>query len=232
MAEEEQFEILLEVLRKFHSAGVLKGIMLIGSWCLYFYRHEFENPKSIPAVRTLDADFLIPHQGSFDAEADVPAILKSLGFAPVFNRASNMVVYDHPHLRVEFLIPEIGRGFHKPRDIQKLHVKAQSLRYLNLLAGYPRLFSWKDLQIKVPEPAAFSIHKLIISGRRLKKDKRVRDVEAAIGILDYIFTQRDEWIKLGNILKIFPKSWLKNLVSIAERTYPRLVEEIERISHS
>ncbi len=130
MAEKEQLKVLLQVLRQFYSAGVLKDIMLIGSWCLYFYRHEFGNPKTIPAVRTLDADFLIPSQRKLEAELDVPAALRELGFAPTFNRSNGLVVYDHPRLRVEFLIPEIGKGFEKPQDIKKLHVKAQGLRYL------------------------------------------------------------------------------------------------------
>lgn len=98
MVEKEQLEVLLQVLRRFYAAGILKDIMLIGSWCLYFYRHEFDNPKSIPAVRTLDADFLIPSQRRLEAELDVPAALRELGFAPTFNRSNGLVVYDHPQL--------------------------------------------------------------------------------------------------------------------------------------
>ena len=148
MAEKEQFEVLSQVLRQFHSAGVLKDIMLIGSWCLYFYRHEFENPKSIPAVRTLDADFLIPSQRKIESEMDVPTALRNLGFAPTFNRSNGLVVYDHPQLRVEFLIPEIGKGFEKPQEIKKLHIKAIGLRYLNLLAEHPRSLPMAILKSK------------------------------------------------------------------------------------
>lgn len=230
MDKKEQLETFFQVMRQFQSAGILREIMLIGSWCLYFYRHEFANPKSIPAVRTLDADFLIPHQSRIETEADVPALLKSLGFLPTFNRSSRMVVYDHPNLRVEFLVPELGRGLHAPRDIQKFHVKAQSLRYLNLLAEYPRLFYWNDLQVNAPEPSVFAVHKLMISGRRLKKDKRERDVEAATGVLDYLFEQEHEVRKLRGLLKTFPKRWLKNLSLIAETVYPRLTEEIRVLS--
>ena len=189
MAEKNQFEILQQVLQQFYSAGVLKDIMLIGSWCLYFYRQEFENPKSIPAVRTLDADFLIPSQRKIETQFDIPSALRDLGFAPTFNHSNGLVVYDHPQLRIEFLIPEIGKGFDdKPQDIKKLHVKAIGLRYLNLLADHPRLISYQNFKIKVPEPSVFAIHKLIISQRRSKEDKRERDLAAAVGVLDYVYS--------------------------------------------
>ena len=77
MAEKEQFDILLHVLRRFQKAGVLKDLMLIGSWCLRFYRYHFEDPAKLPAFRTLDVDFLIPHASRVRKEADIPAILKA-----------------------------------------------------------------------------------------------------------------------------------------------------------
>ena len=229
MAEKEQLEILLQVLRQFHSAGVLRDIMLIGSWCLYFYRHEFKNPKTIPAVRTLDADFLIPNQRKLEAELDVPLVLRKLGFAPTFNRSNGLVVYDHPQLRIEFLIPEIGKGFDKPQDIKKLHVNAQGLRYLNFLADYPQLIIYEDIQVKVPEPAVFAVHKLIISQRRTKEDKRERDLEAAAGILDWIFDHPEELKKLKQILETLPRRWKENIVAISDRNYPRIAAEIKNL---
>ena len=62
MAEEEQFKILLQLLRKFQRARILNDLMLIGSWCLQFYRYHFERPETLPAFRTLDGGF--PHTKS------------------------------------------------------------------------------------------------------------------------------------------------------------------------
>ncbi len=47
--EEKQFKILPAILKEFHSAGILQEMMLIGSWCLHFYRFEFENHDDMPA---------------------------------------------------------------------------------------------------------------------------------------------------------------------------------------
>jgi hypothetical protein len=40
VSEREQFPLLFQILRRFQQADVLDGIILIGSWCLYFYRIE------------------------------------------------------------------------------------------------------------------------------------------------------------------------------------------------
>ncbi len=127
MAKKEQFEILFQVLRRFDQTGVLNELMLIGSWCLYFYRFHFGENSTVPTFRTLDVDFLIPHPTRVRKKADVPAILKEEGFIPIFNRASGIVKYNHPELQVEFLVPELGKGG-RMREVKNLHVKAVALR--------------------------------------------------------------------------------------------------------
>lgn len=164
-----------------------------------------------------------------ETEADVPTILKSLDFLPTFNRSSGLVVYDHPVLRVEFLIPEAGKGFEKPQDIKKLHIKAQGLRYLNFLASYPRPINYDDLRLCVPEPAVFAVHKLIISARRIKKDKKERDVEAAQGILDYLYSKPEEVRRLKFVLRSVSNSWLKTIREVADLHYPALSHTISEL---
>ena len=220
--EEKQFKILLEILRKFQSAGILPDMMLIGSWCLYFYRLEFENV--FPAIRTLDVDFLIPDRHHLQKEADVPSLLKEMGFVPTFNRSSGLVVYDHEELRVEFLIPELGKGHDQPQEVKKLHVKAVALRYLNLLVSYPRIVLYHELRIKVPEPAAFALHKLIISERRLNKVKARKDLEMAIGLLNFLYTKPKEVERIKSILRTIPQKWLETILSVSGKHFPKLNE--------
>ena len=171
MAEDNQFKLLHQILRRFQKAGILQEMMLIGSWCLYFYRFEFEHHDGMPAFRTMDVDFLIPDVHQVKHEVDVPKLLKEEGFLSHYNRSSGIIKFDHPDLRVEFLVPELGRGHDKPLEIKKLGIRAQGLRYLNFLTSYPRPILYEDIHIRVPEPAAFALHKLIISARRLNKEK-------------------------------------------------------------
>ena len=136
MTDSGQFEIVLQVLKRFQAAGILDRLVLIGSWCLYFYRHGLGLLEGLPALRTTDVDFLVPRPFRFEKATDVPAILEGLGFAPTFHGMSGLAVYDHPELRLEFLVPEIGRGSSEPVAIHGLQVKAQGIRYLNFLSSY------------------------------------------------------------------------------------------------
>lgn len=125
---------------------------------------------------------------------------------------------------MEFLVPELGRGHDKAQDVRKLHVKAQGLRYLNLLADYPRNISYKGLSICVPEPAAFALHKLIVSSRRTEEAKRQKDLDAAIALFDCIYSKPQELDRMKAILKNLPKAWLRTISSLARKHYPRLAE--------
>ena len=228
MAEKGQFEILLQVLRRFQEADVLKDLMLIGSWCLQFYRYYFEKPERLPAFRTLDVDFLIPHAGKIKTEVNIPEILKQEGFVPSFNRSNDIVKYDHQELRVEFLVPELGKGG-RAREIKSLHVKAVPLRYLNLLMDYPLMLKHEGLEVRVPEPAVFALHKLIVSSRRLKAEKSAKDLEAAVGILDFLWDRPREIEKIKRILKGMPPSWRKLIASVADKHYPPVSEMIKSL---
>jgi hypothetical protein len=58
----ENFDLLLKVLSDVQDAGILKYMVLVGSWCQDFYRHQYGNPLEIPATKTMDADILIPRR--------------------------------------------------------------------------------------------------------------------------------------------------------------------------
>jgi len=40
--EKKQSDLCLEILRRFHNAGILDDLILIGSWCVYFYKDYFD----------------------------------------------------------------------------------------------------------------------------------------------------------------------------------------------
>ncbi len=57
----KQNNLFLATLDALHKSGAFEYIILIGSWCHYFYRVYFNNASEIPVVRTMDIDFLIPN---------------------------------------------------------------------------------------------------------------------------------------------------------------------------
>ncbi len=58
---EEKYKLLSVVLNELHKKGVLDGLVIVGSWCQYYYKILFDNAPEIPLLRTMDVDFLVPN---------------------------------------------------------------------------------------------------------------------------------------------------------------------------
>ena len=204
--ENKQFKLCLEVLRRFHKAGLLNKIILVGSWCLYFYKEYFYGVYVIPTIRTRDIDFLVPLPPKIKKKTNVPDILSDLGFVTEFVSSKGYLRLGHPDLIVEFLVPERGKGSNKPYPLPQLGMNAQPLRFLDFLAKNVIEISVDGMRIKLPHPIAYALHKLIIHGRRAKKEKAAKDMDQALMLLHHILKHE----KSGKIKKIFltmPKKW-------------------------
>jgi len=220
---EAKSNLFISTLRALQKAGVLNEIILVGSWCHYFYRIYFDHSPEIPVVRTLDIDFLIPNPPTIKKETDIPKILRTLDFRPVHNYPSGHTKYVHPELELEFLTPELGRGKgDKPYEIPKLHINAQGLRYLNLLQSQTIKVESKDIKVILPEPAAYILHKFIVFERRKKEEKAMRDIKAAKEIGEFLLKKTSQRKKLKKIFKSLPKKWQKEIIKNTKDKSPLL----------
>ena len=82
--EKKQYELCLEILRRFHKAGILDYLTLVGSWCTPFYKDYFHSNKGFTTLRTRDIDFLINAPNKIKAKVDIPLLLQDLGFVVSF----------------------------------------------------------------------------------------------------------------------------------------------------
>lgn len=215
--EKKQYEICLEVLRRFHKAGILNNFILIGSWCVYFYRDYFSGSKYLDydAIKTRDLDFLINDPKNIRHEVDIPALLKDLGFVINFKGTDGYIKLDHPELIIEFLIPEKGKGTTKPVSLPKLGINAAALRFLSFLAKKTIKVKIEDFYLNVPDPVNFALHKLIISQRRPRQEKALKDKAAGIEILKALITKGE----INNIKDSFtsiPKKWQSKIIKVLE----------------
>jgi hypothetical protein len=80
---EEKYELLSSVLKELQAKGVLDGLVIVGSWCQYYYRVLFDNAPEIPLLRTLDIDFLVPNPSRFKTKVDVSQLLNLLGLTAI-----------------------------------------------------------------------------------------------------------------------------------------------------
>lgn len=217
--EKKQSELCLEVLRRFYKTGILGDFILIGSWCVYFYRDYFKNVPYIDIItlRTRDIDFLIDKPTKIKHSVNIPELLKDLGFVTIFRGSKGYIKLDHPDLILEFLVPERGKGVDKPFPLSKLSVNATTLRFLNLLAENTIKVKIEDFNIVLPHPANFTLHKLIIFQRRQNEDKAIKDRNTAIEVLKALINKGETDIIRKVFNSLIPK-WQKKVLKGLEET--------------
>jgi hypothetical protein len=213
---EREHDLFFTILTKLDKEEVLQDIILIGGWCPLIYKEYFGNPVEISMQRTADLDFLVPNPPRIHRDVDVSLILEGLGFDRKLSLLDGYEKYVHPDLEVEFLTPEKGRGRDKPYTIDKFHINAQGLRYLDLIQGHIMKASYNGIAINVPEPVAFVLHKFIVSDRRKKSFKRKKDIETALQLGEYLLEQKIQRKKMQEIYLSMPDKWKKDLIRIVK----------------
>lgn len=189
--EKKQYNLCIKVLMKLHEAGLLKDMILIGSWSLIFYKDYFSNITYRPSIRTRDIDLLIPNPLKIKKKLDIPALLKNDGFVVGFRGIQGYMALEHPDLIIEFLVPELGKGTTKPYKLDKLAINAQALRYLNFLTDRTIQVVIGDMILKLPHPAYYALHKLIISQKRKDVYKQDKDANSAIDLIKALIRNKE-----------------------------------------
>lgn len=215
--EKKQYEICYEVLKRFHKAGILNHLILIGSWCAVFYKYYQKSLEvNVTKLRTRDIDFLIGSPSKIKDKIDIPELLKDLGFVVSFSGEKGFIKLDHPDLIIEFLIPEQGKGSVRPLNIPNLGINATPIRFLNFLTQDSIKVTLDDFSMRLPHPCHFALHKLIIGQRRTNKDKAAKDIQMAIDVLESIVTS-GEADSIKKIFDILPSKWKGYIITSLEQ---------------
>ena len=119
--EKKQFNLCLEILRRFNKAAILKDFILIGSWSAYFYNEYFIGTPYLDrvALKSRDIDFFIDNPANIKYEVNVPELLGDLGFIIIYKGNKGYMKLEHPDLLLEFLVLERGRGADKPFSLYR-----------------------------------------------------------------------------------------------------------------
>lgn len=190
---------------------MLKHLVMAGSWCLYFYKFYFHKKQPIVSLRTRDVDFVVPDPGSLKVKVNLPDLLKALGFVIDFRGREGYIRLIHPELFIEFLVPEKGRGSDRAFPLPNLSLNAQALRFLDILYARTIALNIRDVRIKLPHPACFLLHKIIVFERRPERDKRLKDIEQIERMLDFL-KKENELSSLKRIfVKLHPK-WCSRII--------------------
>jgi hypothetical protein len=178
---EKLFEKILKV---FADLGLwADGIELIGSWSFLLYQRHL-GVRPLP-LRTQDVDFLLPWPYQTARMVDLAGPLGELGFTQ-HATSTGTTFFAHPELKIEFLVPERGKGGLDYRPVKSLSIKAIPLRFLDMLLKDPITLNEAGISVRVPKPMNYCLHKLIIAQRRRGKnraEKREKDIQHATYVL-------------------------------------------------
>lgn len=196
------------VVQALADAGVFElGGVLVGT-------HAFVALGNVLGVRwsrgtrTQDVDIAAPKNLSLAVprlETDVPSVLDGLGmgFLPVpgFDpkKPSTSFKVRGRALRVDILTP-LERGPERgPVRIPRLNLAATPLRFLGYIMADPVTTAVLDggaTLVRVPDPARFALHKLLLSARRpvAEQTKANKDREQAAELLEFLAAERPDEI--------------------------------------
>lgn len=219
--ESSQPELFDLILARLDAAGVLGRFILVGSWCLPVYREFYGERDGIPVLRTNDLDFLVRDPRHVDASTDVDAILRDLGFEPLHDYSTGLVKYEHRRLEVEFLAARL-RGAEQVVKIPKLNIEAQVLGYMEIAERHAIEVSYKGLTVRVPEIAAFVLHKAIVQTLRSTEAKREKDALTVRDLGRLITMRADMRERVLAIYQSFPPKWKRIVLGMVALHSPEL----------
>ena len=226
--EKKRYDLFIEVLRRMRSRRILDKLILVGSWCILLYEDYFREKGILPPIRTRDLEFLIPIPPRFDQTTNLHELLKDLGFVVDYKGEEGYMIFVHPDLILEFLVPARGREPNKPHPIAQLGINAQALRFMDLLLRNPIQVLFDDIPVTVPHPADFALQKLLIARRRKQRDKAKKDRAQAIAVLRALDAS-DQVGTVFSLLQTMPQSWQrtirKELTELGEKDLLDLIDK-------
>lgn len=197
------------------EAGILDNVLLIGSWCSYFYKQYFSKIEYDPVIKTRDIDFLVRTRPKFSKNVDLEELLRPIGFEAEFF-GSGYIKLESEELAIEFLVPEVGRPSEKPLPLPALKLNAQPLRHLGMLWRNPVAVKISRICIRLPHPADYMLQKLVVAGMRKKSDKAEKDRQNAFVVFDAI-VESDELPELHKAMEYLSHKERKAVVAEFKR---------------
>ncbi len=184
---EKQFNTVLECLEQTNS---LPWVMVIGSWAEFLYYKADMVRGYDPLMKTLDVDFLIPNIREPKESTAFVEVLQEKGFIYNFDYVDNVShIVGKENFEVEFLSPQNGDGKRDEGKRANIGVIPQQLSHLWMLPKYSTFVEYNNHVIRVPEPEAYLVQKMVINSSR-KPGKAYKDQEVIKSMLPHVSAER------------------------------------------
>ena len=219
--DKQQEEIFWETINTFDKAGLLRYVMLIGSWAEYIYSYYFTS-NFTPSLRTTDLDFLYKNIRKPQRQINIISKLTQDGFVYKEDFLTGVgKFFKEGILEIEFLTRSIGKGSNTV-NIQSIGITVESLREVNMLADFPLELECRDYIVTVPEPAAYVLHKLSINPMR-EPEKQSKDIRAIRELLKHINANTNDKARLKIIFDKLFKKQQKIILETADKNFIELM---------
>lgn len=225
---ERSDDIFTQVLSGLDDAGILQQVVLIGSWALPIYRAYYDDSPEIPVLRTTDVDFLVNQRPKGEPKADIQSILETMGFETQLSPVDGYCKYVHPEIEVEFLTPEFGRGKDRPIYMDQFGVTALPLRYVSLAIDHTITVPYATMSVRVPEPEAFVLLKLLILPKRSGEAKVAKDIATIEALGRFLLHRSDGQARFASLYQSLPRGWQRTVDRMANIHVPELAEMLQK----
>ena len=178
------YQAFWKFIKLLHDNDLLEHVIVIGSWCEYIYAQSGVLPDYSAMIRTLDIDFLVKNMRKPTEKVNLSTIAQENGYTvdyDVMNETTK--IYTPDLMEIEFLIEQKGSGV-DPVIKTNLGVNAQALHHVGMLKQHTITVPLFDMNITVPTPEAYAVHKVVINESRGKKSEK--DMNAVQNILPYL----------------------------------------------
>lgn len=215
----EQEEAFWQTINAFNEIGLLKHVMIIGSWAEYLFPSLFDT-DFIPNLTTRDIDFFYRNINLPKEKIDVIQKLNDIGY--IYDEVDGISrFYKEDLLELEFLTRVLGSGTDGKINIKPLGIKSEGLRVINILANFPREIEVQGLDgnqynIIIPEPAVYVIQKLLTNPVRNPPEKKEKDIVAVKELLYHIEQSEEHKTILKNVYKTLSAKQIKTLKQVCE----------------
>ena len=205
---EKELKSILDLL---HAEGILDDVILIGSWCLVFYKYIFDSYE--PSVRTIDIDFYVPNVKKIKAKNGLIEPLKELNYDVINDVLTHKTTFISPDgFELEFLT-KLQRNGLSCVKLGNTNVYAETLSYLDVfLQNYVEI-NYYGISTKVASPSSFVLQKLLIND--IRGPKKEKDIQAIEDVMFYIGLSGKFYNDLEEQFNNLPKKWKKRILNNA-----------------
>ncbi len=90
--------------------------------------------------------------------------------------------------------------------------------------------SFESIDLIVPQPSAFVLHKLLLSDeRRNDSDKRLKDLRTAIELGQYLLTKEYERNRLIDVFNTIPLKWQSTILKVSQKADVQIYQFLTKI---